>query len=54
MEGFNFGLEWLVVLTHSYRYVQSLSFMGLNGWKHSVSLRLVHLSIGLFPPLKVM
>ena len=28
-------------------------FVGFNGWKHFVSLRLVHLGIGLFPPLKV-
>jgi hypothetical protein len=37
----------------SYCFIQSLDFMGFNGWKHSVSLRFVHLGIGLLSPLMV-
>jgi hypothetical protein len=38
---------------HSYYCIQSLAFMGFDGWKHLVSLHFVHLGIGLFSPLKV-
>jgi hypothetical protein len=48
-----FGPGSLVVFTHSYHHTQSLAFMGFNGWKHLVSLRFVHLGIGLFSPLMV-